>query len=137
MVDLVITAANVAVPSTGARTMTGVAGVTITAGQTVYQDPTDSKLKLADCNSATVAQRVPLGVSLHGSLAGQPLTIQQEGPCTVGATLTPGVAYYQSATPGMICPVADLVAGCYPTVLGIATSTTVLDLKIHASGASL
>lgn len=136
MADLAITAANVAA-GVGARTMTGVAGATITAGQAVYQDPADGKLKLADTNSGTAAARVPIGIALHGSLAGQPLTILQSGPCTIGAALTAGVAYYLSATPGGLCPVADLVAGCFPVSLGIATSATSIDVYIHASGASL
>lgn len=136
MADLTITAANVA-SGTGARTTTGVAGATITAGQAVYQDPADGKYKLADCNAGTAAVRAMVGIALHASLAGQPLTIQVEGPVTIGAALTAGVVYYQSPNPGGICPVADLVAGCFPTIVGIALSATVLDVKIHAAGASL
>ena len=51
--------------------------------------------------------------------------------------MTAGVAYYLSDTPGGICPVADLATGEYPTIIGIATSTTVLDVKFHASGVAL
>jgi hypothetical protein len=136
MANLAITAASVAA-GTGARSTTGVAGATITAGQTVYQDPADGKYKLADCDAGTAAVRAVAGIALHGSLSGQPLTVHLEGPVTIGAALTAGVAYYLSATPGAICPVADLVTGCFPTILGIATSASVLDVKIHASGAAL
>jgi hypothetical protein len=136
MADLVITAANVAA-GTGARTTTGTAGATITAGQVVYQDPADNKYKPSDCNGASAAIRSVAGIALNGASAGQPLTILLSGPLTPGATLTPGVAYYLSANPGGICPVADLIAGCYPTILGIATSATALDVLVHPAGVSL
>ena len=51
--------------------------------------------------------------------------------------MTAGVAYYLSDTPGGICPVADLASGEYPTVLGIATSTTVLAFDPQAAGVAL
>jgi predicted lysophospholipase L1 biosynthesis ABC-type transport system permease subunit len=92
---------------------------------------------LADCDSATAAVRSPYGIALHGSLANQPLTVIKSGPVTIGAALTAGVAYYLSATAGGICPVADLASGDYPVILGIATSTTVLDVDIQEAGVAL
>lgn len=137
MADLVITAANV-VAGTGARIENGTAGATITAGQVVYLDSTTTgKWQLADNNSATAAVRAPRGIALHGASLNQPLAVQTEGPITIGAALTAGVAYYLSDTPGGICPVADLASGEYPTVLGMATSTTVLDVDIQSSGVAL
>lgn len=137
MVDIVITAANV-VPGTGAKIEHGTAGATVTAGQVVYLDSASTgKYLLADNNSATAAARSPRGIALHGASLNQPLAVQTEGPITIGATVTAGVAYYLSDTPGGIGPVADLLTGEYPTVLGMATSTTVLNLKIQASGVAL
>lgn len=136
MADLTITAASV-VAGSGAITVTGTAGATITAGQVVYLDTADSKYKLADNNSATELARTPVGIALHGAALDQPLTILTSGPVTIGATMTAGVAYYLSDTPGGICPVADLLTGEYPSIIGIATSTTVLNVKIHASGVAL
>jgi hypothetical protein len=136
MADLVITAANVAA-GVGARTVTGTAGATITAGQVVYQDPADSRYKLADANSGTAAIRVPAGIALHGSLAGQPLTILVQGLITIGAAVSQGVAYYLSATPGGIAVAADMVTGVYPTIMGIAVSATVIDVQIHQSGVAV
>lgn len=133
MADLSITAANV-VAGSGARRTTGTAGATITAGQAVYLDASDSKYKLADNNSATAAVRSPDGIALHGAANGQPLTILTSGPVTIGATLTAGATYYLSDTPGGIAPAADLATGEYATIIGIATSTTVLDVDIHESG---
>jgi hypothetical protein len=136
MADLTITAASV-ISGSGAKKTLGVAGAAITAGQAVYLDATTNTFKLADDNSATAAARVPFGIALHAASAGQPLSVQTEGPITIGAALTAGVAYYLSDVPGGICPVADLAAGEYPSILGIATSTTVLDLDIQRSGVAL
>lgn len=136
MADLPITAASV-VPSADAIRETGVAGATITAGQVVYRDAADGKYKLADNDSATAAVRSPRGLALHGASANQPLVIQRSGDITIGAALTAGVAYYLSSTAGGICPVADLGSGDYPTIIGIAESTTVLNVKLHEAGAAL
>jgi hypothetical protein len=114
-----------------------VAGATVTAGQALYLDTADGKWKLADNNSATVAARTPGGIALNGASNGQPLSVLTSGPITIGATLTAGVAYYLSDTPGGLCPVADLGSGEYPTVIGIATSATVLKVQINPSGVEL
>jgi hypothetical protein len=135
MADLVITAANV-VADASARVSHGTAGVAVTAGQTVYLDPATSTYKLADSNGAAEV-RVPDGVALHAAAAGQPLAVAEKGPVTIGAALTAGVAYYQSDTPGGICPVADVGSGEYSTIVGIATSASVLKIGIQASGAAL
>ncbi|MBA15565.1 MAG: hypothetical protein CMN73_04335 [Sphingomonas sp.] len=137
MADLSITAANV-VAGAGATVLHGgKAGATITAGQIVYLDASDRKYKLADADSETAAIRLPSAVALNGASDGQPLSVLTEGPVTIGAPLTPGTAYYLSATPGGIAPVGDLTTGDYPTVIGIATSASVLDIGIKASGVAL
>lgn len=135
MADLSITAANV-VAAASASVKHVTAGATITAGQVVYLDTATNTYKLADCDGAA-ALRSPAGIALNGASSGQPLAICYEGAVTIGATLTAGVAYYLSPTAGGICPVADLSAGDYPTIVGIATSTTVLNVKFQESGASL
>jgi hypothetical protein len=137
MADLTITAASV-VKGSGSVVETGTAGASVTAGQVVYKDASDSnKFKLADCDSATAAVRSPYGIALHASGSGQPLTVLRSGPITIGATVSAGVAYYLSATPGGIAPVADLATGDYPVILGIATSTTVLEVDIQEAGVAL
>lgn len=136
MADLSITAANV-VAQAGAITDVATFGATVTAGQMIYKDTADASLKLADNNSATAAARTPLGMALNGGAAGQPCKFIKEGDVAVGTILTAGVAYYLSDTPGGICPVADLASGEYPTVIGIAISTSVLRIKINASGVAL
>jgi hypothetical protein len=134
MADLTITAASVLAGS-GAKKVNGTAGATITAGQAVYLDSADNEYKLADNDSATAAVRTVAGIALHASLDGQPLTILSQGPITIGATTAVGEVYCLSSTAGGICPVADIAAGDYNTIIGIGTSTTVIDVKLHAAGA--
>ena len=137
MVDLTVTATSVA-PGGNSTVVNGTAGATITAGQVLYLDSSDGRLKLADANSATAAIRSPYGVALNGAASGQPVAVLTKGLVTIGATMTAGVAYYLSNTAGGICPVADVTGtGTYPTIIGIATSTTVLDVRLHESGVSL
>lgn len=136
MADLTITSASVLAGS-GARRVIGTAGASVTAGQVVYLDSATATYKLADNNSATAEVRAPAGIALHAAASGQPLAVHTSGPITIGAALTAGVAYYLSDTPGGICPVADLASGEYPTILGIATSTTVLNVAIQSAGVAL
>jgi hypothetical protein len=136
LADLTITATSVLAGS-GSVKVNGTAGASITAGQVVYLDATDNKYKLADNNSATAAVRSPAGIALHASSSGQPLTVLTSGPITIGATVTAGVAYYLSDTPGGICPVADLLTGEYPVVLGLATSASVIEVDIQEAGVAL
>lgn len=135
MADLVITAASV-VAGTGATKENGVAGASVTAGQVVYKDASDGgKFKLADNDSATAAVRSPYGIALHAAAANQPLTVLKEGPITIGATVAVGVVYCLSSTAGGICPNADIAAGDYNTILGIGTSTSVIEVQKLEAGA--
>ena len=133
MTDISITAANV-VAGAGAKKSQGIAGETITAGQAIYKDPTSGKYMKADSNSGTAEARVPDGIALHGASNNQPIALQTGGPITIGATLTPGAAYYLSDTPGGICPVADIGSGEYVCLIGLATSASVLSINIEYTG---
>jgi len=135
MADITITAANV-IAGSGSKRVSGTAGATITAGQAVYLDTADSKYKLADADGA-VGVRSPAGIALNGASNGQPLAVLTSGPITIGGTVTAGVAYYLSPNPGGICPVADVLSGDYPTIMGIATTTAILNIKIQESGVAL
>lgn len=136
MADLSITAANVLAGS-GATTENGTAGAAVTAGQVIYKDATTGKFLLADNNSVTAGARSPYGIALHAAAANQPLAIIRKGPVTIGATLTAGTAYYLSDTPGGICPVADLASGENVVLIGLAASTTVLNVAIQTPGVTL
>jgi hypothetical protein len=136
MADLSVTAANV-VAGSGATVERGTAGATITAGQVVYQDPVSGKFLLADSNSATAAVRAPDGIALNGASLNQPLAVHTGGPVTIGATLVAGTTYTLSETPGGLQPTADLGSGEYPSIIGMATSTTVLNVDIQSAGVAL
>ena len=135
MADISITPANV-VPGSDAVRESGTAGATITAGQLVYLDTSDMKFKLADSNGAA-ALRVPNGIALHGASNGQPLVIQKGGDITIGGTMTAGIPYVLSDTPGGLCPLPDIGTGEYSCIIGIAKSTSVLAVNIQPSGVSL
>ena len=134
MSDVSITAANV-VAGANAKKRTGTAGSTITAGQAVYEDSSDSfKFKLADANASAATAKC-VGIALHGASSGQPLTIVEEdddftpgGTLSISAAADDGV-YVLSGTAGGIAPVGDLASGWYPVVLGVAKSTTKMILK--------
>lgn len=134
MVDLSVTAANV-VAGSGAKKVSGIAGTSITAGQVVYLEAATTTYKLADTDSATAEARSPAGIALHAAAANQPLTVLTSGPITIGATVAVGDVYYLSGTAGGLAPAGDVLAGDYPCIIGICTSTSVLDVKIHAAGA--
>lgn len=128
MADLSITATSVV---TGANAVSdgGPAGETITAGQQVYRASATKKIMKADSNSATVEARTAIGTALNGGAIDQPIKFQKSGDLVIGATLTPGLAYYLSDTPGGICPVADIGSGEYVQLIGLAKSATVLSLN--------
>ena len=135
MADLVVTPANVAKVS--GTTQTKIAGATITAGQTLYEDPTDSfSLKPAQGNAAATDKVA--GIALHGASDGQPITFQSDGDIDLGATLTVGTIYVLSAaSAGGIAPAADLASTNYVSVLGIATAADNLQMGINNSGAQV
>ncbi|RUM99031.1 hypothetical protein EET67_05170 [Pseudaminobacter arsenicus] len=136
MVDITITATSVVAASNVTRD-SGTAGEAITAGQAVYRSSTTNKWMLADSNSATAEARKATGIALNGAALNQPVTVAKNGDITLGAVLTAGTAYYLSDTPGGICPVADIGAGEYVCLLGLAKSTSVLALGIQFPGVSL
>jgi hypothetical protein len=134
MADITITAANVLMSANG-KSATGIAGETITAGQTLYLNSADNRLYKADAN-ASIATADCVGIALGGGAAGQPITYCYEDPnFTPGGTLSLAAAadsgvYVLSATAGGIAPMDDLAAGMYPCVLGVAYSTTKMSLRI-------
>lgn len=134
MPDLSITAANVA-PSVGWLFKDGTAGASITAGQSIYEDATDSgKIKLADANASAAAADAK-GIALHAALSGQPIRYQTEGDITIGSTeMQQGKIYVQSNNAGGIAPSTDLGSGWYTKVVGVAKTHSVLTLILKGAG---
>lgn len=128
MADLAITASQVKAGA-GAVEGTGVAGATITAGQSVYEDQADGKIKLADSNLSLAAAKAK-GIALHGALANQPVRYQKGGKVIVGAAAAPakGTVYVVSGTAGGIAPHGDLLSGIHTTILGVGDGVDGIDL---------
>ncbi|MBT8198949.1 MAG: hypothetical protein KJO36_00395 [Acidimicrobiia bacterium] len=131
MADLTITAANV-IAASGATTKLVTAGATITAGDAVYEDTSDSnEYKLCDADVAGTADCD--GIALTGSSDGQPLVIITKGDLNPGATATLGETYVVSTTAGGIAPISDLGSGDFVTILGVATTTSNIAIDIQNS----
>ena len=133
MADITITSSAV-IAGDGATTVTGTAGVAITAGQAVYKDSTTGKYLLADSDSATVAAKRAAGVALNGAALNQPIKVLTAGAVTIGATLTAGATYFLSNTAGGICPDADVGTGENVCLIGVAASASVLNVDIQNPG---
>lgn len=129
MVAIVVTAANV-VKSTGSLIENGIAGATVTAGQSVYKDTTTGKFGLSDADGASAVIKDCRGIALNGASLNQPIAVQYEGDITIGATVVVGTTYVVGTTPGAINPIADLVATNNVCHLGVAISATALRLSV-------
>lgn len=135
MANLSQTAANVAIGSAITRTRVVQAGETIAQGQPVYLKTSDSKYWKADANaSADTAKAV--GIALTPASANGYLVIQEGsgGLINLGATLTVGETYVVSATAGAIAPIGDLTTGDYPCILGVATTTALIQTVYAYTG---
>ena len=128
MADLSIPAALV-IKVSGAVTSLGVCGETITAGQTLYIEtdtPTSPPTyKLYDSNGADEFATLA-AVAMTGGVVGQEMVVLTGGSWTVGATLVAGEFYVGTATAGGIAHIDDLASGWKPSLIGYATSTTVM-----------
>ena len=130
MADLTITATNVI--NLNARTTTGVAGETMTAGQPVYFKAADGKLWKAQCDG-TAEEAEVVGVALNGASVNQVVAYAGTGgTINIGATTVKTTTYVLSATAGGICPQADLVSTNRIVRIGHATDavgTLLLDIR--------
>ena len=139
MADLSVTAASVVASANAVKLNQYNAGATITAGQVVYLDA-NSKWQLMDANASATGNDPAntRGIALGGGANNQPITVAiKDSWFTPGATLTNSVAYYASPNAGAIAPVADITTGNYATVLGVARSTTILNLNPTAAGVAV
>lgn len=136
MADISITAANVVASSSATILRNYNFGATVTAGQAVYLT-TSNTWALIDSNAAVTGNELATvkGIALGGGASGQPAAVCiKDTDFTPGGTLTNGTAVYSSVTAGGITHDVP-TTGAYPTVLGIAKSTTKLNLNPTASGA--
>ena len=105
------------------------AGETITAGMSVYLSASNLWM-MAQCDGTAIqaGSGTRTGISLHASLSGQPLAVQETGVVNLGATLAIGTLYVISTAFGKIAPFADLVSTNKITILGIGQTTALLDM---------
>lgn len=136
MADLVITAANVVPVSGYTYEASYLAGVSLVRGDTAYLDSSTNTMKKADCND-TAATAAIAGVVLNDAGANQPVTVLTSGDLGMGAILTQGEIYVLSANPGKIAPEGDLSSGHRVVLVGVATSTSNLRVRMWNSGAQL
>lgn len=122
MADYTITAAQVT-PGSGAIYGDGIAGATITAGQSVYLDSTTNTIKLADIDSSVLTAAC-VGIATHAALAGQPIRYQKAGNIVLGTSAVGivGDIAIVGGTAGGIAPVGDLAANDFTCILGIWNS---------------
>jgi hypothetical protein len=136
MADISITPANVKLISGASVPL--VAGAALTAGQVIYREMAASKAKLSDNDSATAEVRAVYGVALHAAAVDQPITVAKNGAIVdLGAVLTAGTDYYLSGTPGGVCPRADVTTGDDPVRVGMALTTSRLQLDFSDPGVTL
>lgn len=136
MANLTQTAANVALGSQATRTQIVQAGESVTQGMPVYLNTSDSKYYQSDANASATAAGCN-GIALTPASTDGYFVIATPGSgakVNLGATLTVGQTYTVSATKGAICPIGDLTTGDYPTILGIASTTALLNFNVQAGG---
>lgn len=149
MADYTITATQVLL--TSGTPLYGVAGATITQGQSVYLDTSANTWKLAQADGTaaeagsggtTVSGVVgTVGIALQSVSSGQRIEVAGPG-CVVqmgaGAAIPAGKVIVVSATAGGVAPVADIVTtGYYVTILGEGIGSTSIRMICHYPAAAL
>ena len=134
MVDLVVVAANVQ-PTANLQTKRKNAAELITAGQSVLVNAA-GELELSE-NDLVVADAECAGVALTGANANHPCEYGIKGEVNMGAILSIGEVYVVGAAAGAIAPTADPGSGDFRTLIGVATTTSLLKLGPLASGVAI
>ena len=135
MAAISITAANVLKSSTG-QVSVGTSGATITAGQSVYIDTSDSnKIKLADANGTAPANTFA-GIALNAASSGQPVSYctNDTSGFTIGATVVAGDTIWLSQTPGGLTKTIGDLSGGIAIVVGVMLTTTTMNLTPVVGG---
>ena len=135
MAAISITAANVLKSSTG-QVSVGTSGATITAGQSVYIDTSDSnKIKLADANGTAPANTFA-GIALNAASSGQPVSYctNDNAGFTIGATVVAGDTIWLSQTPGGLTKTLGDLSGGIAIVVGVMLTTTTMNLTPVVGG---
>ena len=133
MTALSITAANVGLGDTETITSKFQAGEAITQGQPFYLSSNRAYKTDADVSTKhKVAGIAMTAASTNGYFIGA-----TEGLVAIGATVAIGTVYVISPTAGSIMPSADLASDDYVSILGVGTTTAIIDLQINNSGVAV
>jgi len=132
MADISQTAANVKAGASTTRFQLVQGGEAISQGQPVYL-ASDGKYYQTDANDTAIKAQAK-GIALTPCATDGYFAMANDGLVNLGATLAVGQVYVCSATKGGIAPYADLTTNDYVTVLGVATTTALMDINIIISG---
>jgi len=134
MADNVINPANVLSSGPNATVGRGIAGASLTAGQWLYQDPTEGTYKPGSANGPSPAFKFA-GIAQHASSPGQPIQfVIQDSAFQPGFPIAAGDSVITSANPGAIAPETDKVSGWYVTNLGVGSGNDKINLNPTAAG---
>lgn len=137
MADISQTAANVAIGGQSVKTEIVQYGEAVTQGMTLYQSTADSKYYKTDADAEATAKCSAIALTPGASdaygLVAKPSTTPGKSLINLGATLTVGAVYVVSVNPGGIAPLADLGSGDFVTIIGVATTTALLDFQVVVS----
>jgi hypothetical protein len=134
MADLAPVAADVVAADGEVTKAEHIAGAAIAAGDWLYMDTAASNvMKLAQADGTAIEATV-YGVALNTAALGQPVLVATAGDLDFGCVLTVAQVYILSVNAGKICPVGDLAASSYCSIVGVGTVADNLQIKIHNSG---
>jgi len=135
--DLTITVANLTLTqNTTLSTTILEAGAAITPGVPVYFNTGDNQYHPAEAKETEEKAKVA-AIALTYAGDGEFFVAIQRGIFELGSALVIGKTYVISDTTGLITVDSDATTDWYKTVLGVATTVALLDLKINISGAKL
>lgn len=114
-----------------------IAAEAIAPGDVVAIDPATDRVVKAQATASPSYVKVSEGIALNGAEEGQPVRIAKSGKVALSSTacMVVGVVYCLSpGNAGQLVPHADISAGQLVQVVGLAISTTQLQLGINNSG---
>ena len=132
MADVTVTAANVKPVGTSRTVQKVLLGETVTQGQPLYLKAADSKYWKADAD--TLAEAAAAGIAITPGVADDYAIMLTAGTINMGGTLAVGQVYVVSVNAGGVAPYSDLGSGDYVTILGVATTTAILNVDINVTG---
>jgi len=136
--NLTITDADVAVEVTGTQIASVTWGATVDEAVPVYYNSVTKKYLPTNAGTSQTLARAR-GICLTGGAADTVGLMVVRGEMDVGAPLVVGQLYCVSNTTGLISLYDDefmAVSGIWITVLGVAITTSSLDLQIRPFGAT-